>query len=135
MLQILKFSPLRFAGRNFCRGLSTEALDKQKRVNVDEKDVAHLSSFDQDWWHPNGSLKALHSMNLLRVPFVRDGLLSTGKVNESLIGKSNVLEGLKLLDVGCGGGILSEALAKLKVCSISLKLCKNNYYYIFSTLG
>lgn len=80
---------------------------------MDEKDVAHLSSFDQDWWDPNGCIKALHSMNLVRVPFVRDGLLSTGKVKGNLIGS-------KLLEVGCGGGILTEALAKLEV-----------YYYIF----
>lgn len=49
-----------------------------------------------------------------RVPLVRDGLISTGAVNESLINKPNVLRGLQILDVGCGGGILTEALGRLK---------------------
>lgn len=52
-------------------------------------------------------------MNQVRVPFIRDGLISPGKVNASKITKSNVLKGFKILDVGCGAGILSEALASL----------------------
>lgn len=66
-----------------------------------------------DWWNPNGSLKALHSMNVIRVPFIRDGLISTGVVDKSNINTSRVLENVKILEVGCGGGILTEPLARL----------------------
>lgn len=51
-------------------------------------------------------------MNQVRVPFIRDGLISTGLANSNHK-VQNVLEGLKILDVGCGAGILSEALANL----------------------
>ncbi len=66
--------------------------------NIDPKDIAHLGSFDNSWWDLDGEIQALHSLNHLRVPFVRDGLISTGLVKEELIGKPNVLEGLNLLE-------------------------------------
>lgn len=51
---------------------------------------------------------------MIRVPFIRDGLISTGAIAQSKINKTNVLEGLKILEIGCGGGILTEALGRLK---------------------
>lgn len=52
-------------------------------------------------------------MNTLRVPFIRDGLISGGSIEREKIGGAKVLEGLEILDVGCGGGILTEPLARL----------------------
>lgn len=52
----------------------------------------------------------LHAMNPLRVKFVRDGLANTGFKETN---PSSPLEGIKLLDVGCGGGILTEPLARI----------------------
>lgn len=59
-------------------------------------------------------MKGLHSLNMIRVPFIRDGLISTGAVHESQINKTNVLAGLKILEVGCGAGILTDCLVKLQ---------------------
>lgn len=59
-------------------------------------------------------MKPLHAMNALRVPLIRDGLVSTGIVHENRIDKPNVLEGVKILEVGSGGGILTKALSNLK---------------------
>ena len=59
-------------------------------------------------------MKGLHAYNRIRVPLIRDGLISTGAVKEDKINRPNVLEGLKILEVGCGAGILTEALAKLR---------------------
>lgn len=77
-------------------------------------DVQHHSEFAKDWWDPTGPMKGLHAMNRLRVPLIRDGLISTGVVPETKINKANVLEDRKILEVGCGAGILTEALSKLK---------------------
>lgn len=53
-------------------------------------------------------MRALHSMNQIRVPLIRDGLISTGKVNPKYIKTGQVLKDLNILEVGCGGGILTE---------------------------
>lgn len=76
------------------------------RENVDERDVDHFSSFADEWWDLKGPCKILHIFNTVRVPFVKNGLKKTGKA------KNGDIRGLKILDVGCATGILSEALAK-----------------------
>lgn len=59
-------------------------------------------------------MKPLHAMNHVRIPFIRDGLISTGLIGTEKINKPDVLKGMKILDIGCGAGILSEALGRLK---------------------
>ncbi|KAJ8683396.1 hypothetical protein QAD02_019188 [Eretmocerus hayati] len=80
------------------------------KTTVDYQDVAHLSKYGDHWWDPNGEMEILHLMNPLRIKFVRDGLANTGFKETN---PSRPLEGIKLLDVGCGGGILSEPLARI----------------------
>lgn len=82
--------------------------------NVNLTDVQHHAELSNEWWDPNGPMKGLHAYNKLRVPLIRDGLISTGVIQDEKINKTNVLQGTKILEVGCGAGILTEALAKLK---------------------
>lgn len=84
------------------------------RKNIDQEEVRKFQKLAQEWWDPNGPLKSLMSMNRLRVPFVRDGLTTSQKANalpNQKLGKP--LAGFKILDVGCGGGLLCEPLARL----------------------
>uniref|UniRef100_A0A1B0CUX1 Ubiquinone biosynthesis O-methyltransferase, mitochondrial n=1 Tax=Lutzomyia longipalpis TaxID=7200 RepID=A0A1B0CUX1_LUTLO len=94
---------------------TTEAIQEAEKTasSVDVDNLELLQRHSKDWWDPVGSMKPLHTMNHLRVPFIRDGLISTGVVakNAKFPG---ILEGLNILEVGCGGGILTEALARLK---------------------
>lgn len=72
--------------------------------------MEHHSKLSNKWWDVNGELRALHAFNPLRVQFVRDGLANVGfKVEYPYL----PLKGIKILDVGCGGGLLSEPLARI----------------------
>lgn len=74
--------------------------------NVDQKDVQHFSTFADEWWKENGVWAVLHQFNQVRVPFIIENLEKRGMV------KNGNLKGLRIIDVGCGAGIVSEALAK-----------------------
>ncbi len=66
-------------------------------MNLDTREVAKFDALAKDWWNPEGPFKTLHQINPLRLSFIE---------------KKALLEGKKVLDVGCGGGILTEALAR-----------------------
>ncbi|XP_046614897.1 ubiquinone biosynthesis O-methyltransferase, mitochondrial [Neodiprion virginianus] len=92
---------------------STKAFEdaaKSGYSTVDSTDIEHHSKLSHKWWDTAGELKALHSLNTLRIQFIRDGLANTGIT--SMI-PSLPLSNVKILDVGCGGGILSEPLARI----------------------
>ncbi|KAG8185505.1 hypothetical protein JTE90_019760 [Oedothorax gibbosus] len=74
--------------------------------SIDDDEVAKFNTSADTWWKPN----LLHTMNTVRVPIIRDGILSVHGITTK---KPLPLEGFRLLDVGCGGGILCEPLARL----------------------
>ncbi|KAI4810846.1 hypothetical protein KUCAC02_013774 [Chaenocephalus aceratus] len=76
---------------------------------VDPDEVRRFQLLASKWWDERGEFAALHAMNDLRVPFIRDNLL-----NEHRLGHpGKPLAGLRILDVGCGGGLLTEPLGRL----------------------
>ncbi|NWT23223.1 COQ3 protein, partial [Cardinalis cardinalis] len=77
--------------------------------SVDSEEIKKFQLLAHKWWDEEGEYAALHSMNDVRVPFIRDTLLSMSS-NYHL---GNPLSGIKILDVGCGGGLLSEPLGRL----------------------
>lgn len=80
---------------------------------IDQNEINLFNKLSTEWWDEIGSFKALHSFNKVRIPFVREGLIQNGSIKSELVNTSKVLNGLKILDVGCGGGLLSEPLSKL----------------------
>ncbi|KAG5205512.1 hypothetical protein R6Z07F_009029 [Ovis aries] len=79
------------------------------QTTVDASEVKTFLALAHKWWDEQGVYAPLHSMNDLRVPFIRDNLLRT--VADHQPGKP--LSGMKILDVGCGGGLLTEPLGRL----------------------
>ncbi|XP_041844975.1 ubiquinone biosynthesis O-methyltransferase, mitochondrial isoform X2 [Melanotaenia boesemani] len=94
------------------RGGGGSAGLRARSVSQSTVDPAELRRFQllaNKWWDEQGDFAALHAMNDLRVPFVRDNLLNVHRAHH--LGKP--LAGLRIMDVGCGGGLLTEPLGRL----------------------
>jgi len=77
---------------------------------IDPNEVARFERIARDWWDPNGPMRALHKLNPVRLTYIRDQACRRfGRDPRDL----RCLDGLAVLDVGCGGGVLSEPLARL----------------------
>ncbi len=81
-----------------------------QHASVDPEEVAYYSRLADTWWDTAGPFWPLHRLNALRSDYIRRVLC---EAFDRDAGAPQPLEGLTLLDVGCGGGILSEAMAKL----------------------
>ncbi len=78
--------------------------------SVDPREVAHYRRLAETWWDPTGPFWPLHRLNALRVPWIRTHACRHFSRDENA---ERPLAGLSVLDIGCGGGILSESLARL----------------------
>lgn len=72
-------------------------------------EIDKFSKISEEWWDPSGKFKPLHKFNPLRIKYIKDNTISHFKIKK----KKDSLKGLKILDVGCGGGLLSEPLSRL----------------------
>src|SRR4249919_340752 len=77
---------------------------------VDEDEVARFSRLSGQWWDARGPMAALHKFNPIRLAYIRDQAAARFDRDPK---KLDCLKGLRMLDIGCGGGILSEPLARL----------------------
>src|SRR6185312_308438 len=117
-----RFAPLAVRGpwpfsarqNRVTRGAEGQALVMNPQANgaetVDPDEVARFSRLAGEWWDPHGPMAALHKFNPVRLAYVRDRTAEHfGRDPKSLAS----LSGLRFLDIGCGGGILCEPLARL----------------------
>ncbi len=116
-----------------CYNLKSNVSDVSMQVNrkasnstMNQGEVDKFAKMAGDWWNPEGVCKPLHSMNMVRVPFVRDRLVPGD--NRS----AQPLKGMNILDVGCGGGILSEPLARLGANVTGNCILRLSNYVLFS---
>ena len=82
----------------------------QAASSIDPAEVARFSAIAAEWWDPKGKFAALHRFNPVRLTFIRDQALARFGRDP---GARRPFEGLRLLDIGCGGGLLSEPMARL----------------------
>jgi 2-polyprenyl-6-hydroxyphenyl methylase/3-demethylubiquinone-9 3-methyltransferase len=83
---------------------------KARQSSVDVAEVERFSRLAADWWSPRGPMAALHKLNPVRVGYIRDQAAAHFDRDPK---KLDCLKGLRILDIGCGAGILSEPLARL----------------------
>jgi len=80
-----------------------------KNNTINKKEIEKFSKIAEEWWNPIGKFKPLHKFNPIRISYIRDNIISSFKLKN----KKNPLEKLKILDIGCGGGLLSEPMSRL----------------------
>lgn len=79
-------------------------------TSVDEGEIARFSAMAADWWNPHGKFKPLHRFNPVRLGYLRDRLAGHFRRDAKA---AQPLAGLRILDIGCGGGLLAEPLTRL----------------------
>ena len=77
---------------------------------VDQREIEQFSSLSNRWWDKSGPFAALHKMSNARIEFIK---LNASRITDRVNKSSKSLDGISCLDVGCGGGILSEPLTRL----------------------
>lgn len=92
---------------------------------IDPAEAAHFEKLAKLWWDADGPFWPLHRLNLLRLGYIRDHLAA--RFGKSLDADSP-LAGLRLLDIGCGGGILSEAMAGLGAAVHGVDVVEKNIH-------
>jgi len=100
-----------------------ESESHKSTLNKEEHDK--FRKMAHDWWDPKGPAGGLLSMNQLRVPLIKDGLISSGRCTSSKM-SPEPLSNMRILDVGCGAGLLSEPLARLGAEVIGLDAVQEN---------
>ncbi len=83
---------------------------KKGRVTIDPDEVAKFTAMADDWWNPDGAFKPLHKFNPVRLAYIRNYLCKRFERDRH---SAQPLKGLRVLDIGCGGGLLSEPMARL----------------------
>ncbi len=80
---------------------------KTSTINIEE--INKFSKIAEEWWNPEGKFKPLHKFNPVRIKYIKENIYAHFKNNK----KINSLHGLSILDIGCGGGLLSEPFCRL----------------------
>ena len=80
-----------------------------KNNTINKEEIEKFSKIAEEWWDPEGKFKPLHKFNPIRISYIKENIIETFKIDE----KVKPLENIKILDVGCGGGLLSEPMSRL----------------------
>ena len=79
-------------------------------TTVNKEEIQKFSKIADEWWDTEGKFKPLHMFNPIRIKYIKDKCISHFKLNENHLKPLNSLE---LLDIGCGGGLISEPMCRL----------------------
>ena len=80
-----------------------------KNNTINKKEIEKFSKIAEEWWNPEGKFKPLHKFNPIRISYIKDNIIKTFKINQN----KTPLKNIKVLDIGCGGGLLAEPMCRL----------------------
>ena len=80
-----------------------------KNNTINKKEIEKFSRIAKEWWNPEGKFKPLHKFNPIRISYIKENIIKTFKLDDN----KTPLKNIKILDIGCGGGLLSEPMCRL----------------------
>ncbi len=93
-----------------------------KTSTINKKEIEKFSRIAEEWWNPSGKFKPLHKFNPIRISYIKENIIKTLKLKES----QKPLKNVKILDIGCGGGLLSEPMHKLGADVVGIDASEKN---------
>ena len=78
-------------------------------TSINKKEIDKFSKMADEWWDPEGKFKPLHKFNPIRIKYIKENIINNFKLKN----KSKSLSGINILDIGCGGGLLSEPMSRM----------------------
>ena len=90
--------------------------------SINKKEIEKFSRIAEEWWNPNGKFKPLHNFNPIRIKYIKDNIIKDFNI-KSL---EKPLKNINLLDIGCGGGLLSEPMCRLGASVVGIDASKKN---------
>ena len=97
-------------------------LTKMETNTINKKEIEKFSKIAEEWWDPNGQFKPLHNFNPIRISYIKENIIKTF----GLRSEDKILSGIKILDIGCGGGLLSEPMSRLGAEVYGIDASKKN---------
>ena len=79
-------------------------------TTINKEEIQKFSKLADEWWNVNGKFKPLHMFNPIRIEYITENIRKHFNIKKD---KSNFLKGINILDIGCGGGLISEPMARL----------------------
>ena len=90
--------------------------------SINKKEIEKFSRIAEEWWNPNGKFKPLHNFNPIRIKYIKDNIIEDFNIKTS----SKPFKNIKILDIGCGGGLLSEPMCRLGASVVGIDASQKN---------